>query len=158
MKTNQTAMALLISILITIISVSPGLAQSANQQKNLSVEGEWELISTNTTAIRKDIGQRLSISRQGDGYEVKWLDGRSAVTYSGNDTRIVHTFLEDLGKGGGSEGGPPIPASVLQQVTGQKAPIINRIHFRVMALSSKGSVTFSGFIGGKRLAVLNVTR
>jgi hypothetical protein len=123
MKTNQTAMALLISILITIISVSPDLAQSANQQKNLSVEGEWELISTNTTAIRKDIGQRLSISRQGDGYEVKWLDGRSAVTYSGNDTRIVHTFLEDLGKGGGSEGGPPIPASVLQQVTGQKAPI-----------------------------------
>ena len=125
MKTTKTAMALLISVLITIISVSPGLAQSANQQKNLSVEGEWEQISASSDAWRKNNGNRMTITRRGDGYEVKWRDSASGKILSGSETRLVRTFLEDLGgeRGDVHGAGSAMPPAVQQKVAGQKVPI-----------------------------------
>ncbi len=125
MKTTKTAAALLLSVLIIFFSVSLGLAQSANPQKTLSVEGEWGVISANVEALRNNIGKRLSITRRGDGYEVKWSDNASSTIFSGSETRIVYTDLEDLGGGPGEVhgAGAPIPASVKQQVPGQKVPI-----------------------------------
>jgi hypothetical protein len=125
MKTTKAAAALLFSVLMTIISVSPGLAQSANPQKTLSVEGEWELISVSTDAWRSNIGKRLTITRRGDGYEAKGSDSASGIIFSGNETRIVRSYLEDLGGEPGEvhSAGSPIPDSVLQKVAGQKVPI-----------------------------------
>jgi hypothetical protein len=124
MKTTKPAAALLFTVLFAFNSVFPAQAQSAKPQKTLSVEGEWELISVNTDNLQKDIGKRLSITRQGSGYEVRWLGDQSVVTYSGNDTGIVNTSLVDLGDERGSFiGGRNLPAVVKQQVAGKKVPI-----------------------------------
>ena len=124
MKTTKTTVALLLSVLIIIISVSSGLAQSANPQKPLSVEGQWEVVSVSTQALRDNLGKRLTIARQGDGYEVKWSEKPSGEAYSGNETRIVHTSLKELCDPADAHGaGEAIPVSVRQQVAGQKVPV-----------------------------------
>lgn len=100
--------------------VVAGDIQTAKADEPLTVEGVWEVISSNFEILRKDIGQRQSISRRGDGYEVKWLDGRSTNLYTGNEKRIIHTFQQDLGDSLSTDA----PASVLRQVKGKKVPII----------------------------------
>ena len=94
--------------------------QTSNAQDTRTVEGVWEIISVNVDSSKTYIGKRISISRKDNGYEVKWLDGRDSVMYSGDKTRIVHTSLDDL-----ADSIPPAdtPASVLSQVRGQKVPI-----------------------------------
>ncbi|MCX5693181.1 MAG: FecR domain-containing protein [Candidatus Omnitrophica bacterium] len=86
-----------------------------------TVEGEWEAISANVPTLQKSIGKRLTIAREGDSYELKWLDG-SGYTYSGNDTRIVYTTLEDLGHLLEDGASTPLAYSVKQAVAGQKVP------------------------------------
>ena len=124
MKNAKSLMVLLLALLFTIVSVSQILAQSANSQKPLTVEGEWEFISVNSDGLRPLIGKRLSITHRGDGYEVKRSDA-SPATYTGNETRIVNSFLEDLGGEPGDVhgAGSSIPDSVRQKVAGQKVPI-----------------------------------
>jgi len=101
-----------------------GNIQTAKAEDRPTVEGEWELISASAAVSQKYIGQRVSISRKSDGYEVKWLDGSSTETYSGNETRITHTFLEDLGqRSPDATGESYLPPSVSQQVAGRKVPI-----------------------------------
>lgn len=110
----------IISIFCLILSLSILCnIQTGKADEPLSVEGVWEIISSNFEILRKDIGQRQSISRRGDGYEVKWLDGRSTIPYTGNEKRIVQTFHEDLGASLSTDA----PASVLQQIKGKKVPI-----------------------------------
>jgi hypothetical protein len=125
MKTAKSAIALLISVLFPLISVSSLKAQSPNPQKTLSVEGEWEQISASSDAWRVNNGRRMLVTRRGNGYEVKWWDGASWIKLSGNETRIVRTRLEYLAGGPGDRhgAGMPMPDSVKQQVAGQKVPI-----------------------------------
>ena len=52
MKNAKSLMVLLLALLFTIVSVSQILAQSANSQKPLTVEGEWEFISVNSDGLR----------------------------------------------------------------------------------------------------------
>jgi len=111
------------SVLIFLVMLSlvgAGDIQTARADEPLTVEGEWEVISSNFEILKKDIGQRQSISRIGDGYEVKWLDGSSTNLYTGNEKRIIHTFQQDLGDPLSTDA----PASVLRQVKGEKVPII----------------------------------
>lgn len=82
--------------------------------ETVTVEGVWELVSANVDVSQKYIGQSVIISRRGDDYEVKAFDG-SITTYSGNERRITHTFLDDLSEGSPEGGGPPIPPSVLNR-------------------------------------------
>jgi len=95
MQTRKTSASLLISFLFIFISVSPGLTQSANPQKPLSIEGEWEQVSASSDPWRANIGKRMVITRRGDGYEVKWSDAASGIMFPGNETRLVRSFLED---------------------------------------------------------------
>lgn len=94
-----------------------GNVQTVKAEEALTVEGEWELISANKPESQKNIGGRVSISRKSDGYDVKWSCG-GRDTFSGSETRISRTSLQDLGEAAGV-----LPPSVRQQVAGQIVPI-----------------------------------
>ena len=62
-----------------------------------TVEGVWEVTSVSPLGYETeyDLNHKLSIVRQGDNYEVKWLDGPragSSVIYPGSRMRIAKTF------------------------------------------------------------------
>ncbi len=96
-----------------------GIVQTAKAENMMSVEGEWEIISTNMDVLKKDIGTRQLITRKGNGYEIKSMASGSVESYSGTEIRIVRTALDDLGTPLSSD----TPPSVLQQIKGQKVPI-----------------------------------
>lgn len=62
----------------------------------LSVVGEWEVISVGEYQSSEWIGQKLSISRKGDGYEVVWVHFKIPWMFTGNDTHIVYTEMANL--------------------------------------------------------------
>lgn len=90
----------------------------------LTVEGVWEQVSTNTKAWETENGKRLAIMRAGDHYEVKWVEGETTATYSGDGTRIVLSRLEYLCEPDDRHGaGSDLPDSVCQEVKDQQVVI-----------------------------------
>jgi hypothetical protein len=100
-----------------------GNISAVKAEETPTVEGEWEMVSTNAQGWQNEVGMKMKISRKGDGYEV--TSTTSQTIYSGSGTRIVHTFLEDLGGEPGERhgAGSNIPEEVSRQVAGQKVPI-----------------------------------
>ena len=116
---ESKSIALVATVLALCLLMVTGNIQTAKAESVLSVEGEWEIISTNFDSLKNHVGQRQSITRKGNGYEVKWLGSGNVETYTGSETRIVRTVLEDLG----SPLSGDTPPEVLRQVKGQKVPI-----------------------------------
>jgi hypothetical protein len=96
-----------------------------------TVEGEWEVMSTSplTPVSQGDLGHKLSIVRQGDHYEVKWLDGPSAaqagVSFSGSDIQIIHVDNNPIYNGEWTPGelkGDAAPATLAQETAGITYP------------------------------------
>jgi hypothetical protein len=94
-------------------------------EENLSVEGVWEVISVSSDTETDLIGSKISISRKGDGYEVKSVpdDNRPRI-YSGNERHIVHTELEYLKNPTDVHENPNgMPPSAAAQIPRQQVPI-----------------------------------
>ncbi len=117
MKERALAAVLVLSFILTFAFA--GDIQRARGQDVLTVEGVWEITSVNFEVLRNTIGTRLSISRKGDSYEVKWINGRNEGLYSGSSARIARTDFNDLGSPLSSD----TPPAVLKQVKGQMVPV-----------------------------------
>ena len=118
---KKVLISLITFICIAVICL--GAIRTVQGEETLTVEGEWEMVSSNTPALQGYIGQRLSILKKSNGYEVKVLDG-STATYTGNEARIARTVLEDLSQSStDASGKSAVPPEILRQVAGQKAPI-----------------------------------
>lgn len=89
-----------------------------------TVEGVWEMVSTNAEGWQRDAGAKMKIVRKDGGYEVTSIGGIQTI-FSGDGTSIVYTYLEDLGGEPGERhgAGDNIPEEVKRQVSGQKVPI-----------------------------------
>ncbi len=60
--------------------------------ENLTVEGEWEVISSSSGGESR-IGTRMLISRKGDGYECRSVpDDNNPIIATGNQRRITGTY------------------------------------------------------------------
>ncbi len=93
--------------------------------EQLTVEGVWEVISVTLDTDKSFIGSRISISRQGNRYEVKGSNNEAPWLCTGNDRRIVYTTIELLFNPKDDFEGSSIPASVAQKLAGQKVPLNN---------------------------------
>ncbi len=87
-----------------------------------TVEGVWEVISVSSATDNSLIGSKVSISRNGDSYEVKGMNDDSPRIYAGNERRIVRTAIEDLiAPEDVHEGNMPV--SVKSQLAGKQVPV-----------------------------------
>jgi hypothetical protein len=87
-RTTKTAAALLLSVLITIISVSPCLPQSTPLPGSVTVEGTWLVTSVPPDYAGDSLGKRIAIRGKGPGeYEVIYHTGET-LNYWGNQTEI----------------------------------------------------------------------
>jgi len=88
-----------------------------------TVEGEWEIVSVSSDTEKSMIGSKVSISRNGDSYEVKGInaDSRPRI-YTGNERRIVHTAIEDL-IASEDVHESSMPVLVKSQLVGKQVPI-----------------------------------
>lgn len=111
--------SLLVSVLFNV--------QTATAQNNLTVEGEWEVMAANplTVISQADLGQRLSIVRKGNTFDVKWLTGRRAqfpsASFTGSVMQIANVSQEPIWTGDWTPGearGNKEPANLAQQVAG----------------------------------------
>jgi len=113
----------LIFCLILSLSIFCNI-QTVKAESNLTVEGVWEMLSTNTNPWKQNIGKNISISRNGSSYDIRYWDGE-IKTYQGTESQIVRSFPEDLcgGPGASHGAGSPMPASVCNEVAGQQVMI-----------------------------------
>lgn len=95
--------------------------------EKLTVEGIWEVVSVSINTDKQYIGNKISISRQGDRYEVKEANTDNGELWfcTGNERRIIYTNIELLHNPKDEFEGNNIPASVAQKLAGQKVPINN---------------------------------
>lgn len=108
---------------LAVACLIAGDTQTARGQERLTVEGEWEMVSTNTGPWKENIGKKISISRSGNGYEIKYWDGETKA-YRGAETQIARSFPEHLCEPGDVHGaGSVLPRSVCDEVAGQQVMI-----------------------------------
>jgi len=134
----------LLAFWVTLLFVGIADTKTAKGQEPLTIEGVWEVLSVSSDTERSLIGHKITISRKGDRYEVKrGVEDNNPWICSGNTTHIVCTEIQLLFSPEDSHKGDTIPATVKQQLAGQRAPIN---HF--FSLSSDGNF-LSSEVDGK---------
>jgi hypothetical protein len=103
------------------------VAQAASEAINPTVEGVWRVVSVNplSDADRNQLNTRLAITRKGETYEVKWLDGplsaKSYPLFSGSEQQIICQYISPI-IGDSATAGAGAPAGVLQTLRGLTYP------------------------------------
>lgn len=80
----------------------------------MTVQGTWVVVSADKDA--GTVGDRITIRKAGDGYEILFDNGKSVGGYSGNDLQISRDYVFSMPEL--KEEFPGVPDKVLRQVLG----------------------------------------